>query len=185
MARQVARRVFTVGEFHRMGEAGIFSEDDRVELLDGEIVEMTPIGSRHAATVARLTALFACAGNRAIVWVQNPIRLDEHCEPQPDVALLKPRPDFYAAAHPGPADVLLVVEVAETSVAADRAVKVPLYARHGVPEMWLVDLEGGCLELYREPSPDGYKQSLVARRGEQLSPQKFPDLQLAAADVLG
>ncbi len=179
------RRLFTVAEYHRMAEAGILSEDDRVELLEGEIVTMSPIGSRHAACVARLTALLSGAGRRAILWVQNPIRLGEHSEPQPDVALLKSRPDFYASSHPGPEDVLLVVEVAETSAATDREVKVPPYACSGIPEVWLVDLAEDQVEVFREPSARGYQDLRVLRRGDSLAPLLFPDLLLPVDTVLG
>ncbi len=134
MTPRLLRRPFTVAEYHRMAEAGVLGEDDRVELLEGEIVQMTPIGSRHAACVARLTHLFVDRlQGRAQVNVQNPVHLSERSEPQPDLALLRPRPDFYARAHPGPADVLLLVEVAETSSDVDWTVKIPLYAGAGVP----------------------------------------------------
>jgi len=186
VAVQLSRRLFTVAEYHRMGEAGILAEDDRVELIEGEIVEMTPIGSRHAACVDRLNRLFSRhAGEGVIVRVQSPIRLGEHSEPQPDLALLHSRPDFYAGAHPGPQDVLLVVEVAETPAAYDRAVKVPLYARSGVPEVWLVDLAGARVEVYRRPAPQGYQEVQAVRRGEALAPLTLPELGLAVDDVLG
>ncbi len=168
-----------------MVQAGILREDDRVELLEGEILEMAPIGSRHAACVARLTALFARGQAKGIVWVQNPIHLSERSEPQPDLALLRPRPDFYAQAHPGPGDIFLVVEVAETSVEVDRDVKVPLYARAGIPEVWLVDLAGGCVQVFQEPTPQGYQEVRLVRRGDSLAPQVFPDCRLAAQDFLG
>ncbi len=136
MAAQVARRMFTTDEFHRMAAAGILSEDDRVELIDGEIVQMSPIGSPHASCVDRLTALFVRRfGRRAIIRVRNPIVLSRHSEPQPDLAVLKLRTDFYAEKHPGPSDVLLVVEVADTSADYDRLTKVALYARAGIPEV--------------------------------------------------
>jgi len=183
---QLLKRLFTVAEYHKMAEAGILSEDDRVELLEGEIVAMSPIGSRHAACVDRLAqCLVVQVGGRAIVRVQNPIRLGEHSEPQPDVALLKPRPDFYASSHPGPEHVLLVIEVAETSAAVDREVKVPLYARFGVPEVWLVDLAGDQVEVFREPSAEGYREVRVLRRGESLAPALLPDLLLPVDAVLG
>jgi hypothetical protein len=186
MAVLLLRRRFTVDEYHRMAEAGILAEDDRVELIEGEIVEMSPIGSRHAACVKRMTSLFyRQVGQKAIVSVQDSIRLTGHSEPQPDLALLKPRPDFYAKAHPGPEDVLLVVEVAETSPDYDRTVKVPLYARSGVPEVWLVDLAGEGVEVYRQPSPQGYREVRQARRGQRLTPEAFPDVELAVDDVLG
>ena len=186
MEVQVSKRLFTVDEYHRMAEAGILGEDDRVELIEGEIVEMTPIGSRHAAVVDRLNRLFSRrAGEHVIVRVQNPIRLGERSEPQPDVTLLRFREDFYASSHPGPEDVLLVVEVAETSAEYDRRVKVPLYARFGIPEAWLVDLEGEAVEVYRDPSPEGYRRAEILRRGSRLSPSSFPDLELSVDEILG
>ncbi len=186
MAVQVSRRLFTVAEYHRMAEARILGEDDRVELLDGEIVQMTPIGSRHAACVDRLVRWFGRqVGDEAIVRVQGPIRLSEHSEPQPDLALLKPRPDFYAQAHPGPADVLLLIEVAETSSDSDRDVKLPLYARAGIGEVWLVDLTAERVEVYRQPWFRGYQDCHTVRRGQRLAPQALPDLNLSADAVLG
>jgi Uma2 family endonuclease len=138
---QLQRRLFTADEFHRIAEAGILREDDRVELVDGEIVEMTPIGSHHAACVDRLNVLLQrSVDGRGIVRVQGPIRLDAHSEPQPDLSVLALRTDFYASAHPTPSNVLLVVEVAETSARYDRDIKIPLYARAAIPETWLVDL---------------------------------------------
>ncbi|GIX47751.1 MAG: hypothetical protein KatS3mg131_1962 [Candidatus Tectimicrobiota bacterium] len=186
MAVQLMKRRFTVAEYHKMAEAGILGEDDRVELIEGEIVAMAPIGSRHAACVDRLNRLFSQrTGERAIVRVQNPVRLGEHSEPQPDVALLRPRPDFYAAEHPGPEDVLLVVEVAETSAAPDRAVKVPLYARFGIPEVWLVDLAAAQVEVYRQPAPQGYQAVETLRRGDTVAPLLLPELSLAVEALLG
>ena len=186
MAVPLLRRRFTVDEYHRMAEAGILTEDDRVELIEGEIVDMSPIGSRHAACVKRMTSFFyRQVGQKAIVSVQDPIRLTERSEPQPDVALLRPRPDFYTQAHPGSEDVLLVVEVAETSPDYDRTVKVPLYARSGIPEVWLVDLAGEGVEVYRTPTPQGYREVRHVRRGQCLAPEAFPDLDLAVDDILG
>jgi Uma2 family endonuclease len=175
----VVRHRFSVEDYHRMAQAGILGEDDRVELIEGEVVQMSPIGPRHAAQVARLQALLQEAvGRRAIVWVQNPLRLGEHSEPEPDLALLRPREDYYAAAHPGPEDVLLVVEVADTSADYDRQVKVPLYARHGIAEAWLLDLERGQVEVYRRPSAGGYGERRVLGPGDALSPLAFPDIAL-------
>src|SRR3990170_251848 len=157
MSVRLLTRRFTVEEYYRMAQAGILSENDRVELIEGAIVEMAAIGSRHAACVGRLTAVFSAAQTGGIAWVQNPIRLGRHSEPQPDLALLRPRPDFYAQAHPGPEDVLLVVEVADTSVESDRGVKVPLYARAGIAAAWLVDLAGERLIVHAAPAPEGYR----------------------------
>lgn len=186
MVVQVERRLFTVDEYYQMAEAGIFSEDDRVELIEGEIVEMSPIGSRHTACVKRLNRLLSRKlGDQAVISVQDPIRLSEFSEPEPDLALLQPRADFYAEAHPEPEDVLLVVEVAETSAGSDRTLKVPTYARAGILEVWLIDLADETIEIYREPSPRGYGEIRRAWRGNRLSTQAFPDIELAVDDVLG
>ncbi|WP_376790048.1 Uma2 family endonuclease [Thermoflexus sp.] len=186
MSVQVQRRLFTVEEYHRMAEVGILSEDDRVELIEGELIAMSPIGSRHAACVKRLVRLLDRAvGERAIVSAQDPIRLGRHSEPQPDVALLRYRPDFYASAHPGPEDVLLIVEVAETSADYDRTVKIPLYARHGIPEAWLVDLTEAHVEIYRQPSPQGYRELHIVHRGETISPALIPGLTVGIDEILG
>ncbi len=185
MAVQLARHLFTVEEFHRMGEAGVFAEGDRVELLDGEIIEMTPIGSRHAACVARLTALLSSVQGKAIVWVQNPIHMSEHSELQPDVALLRPRSDYYAQAHPRPEDVFLVVEVADTTAVNDREVKLPLYARAGVAEVWLVDLSAETIEVSCRPAPQGYQERRVLRHGDRVAPQTLSAVELAVTDMLG
>ncbi len=185
MSITLEKRRFTVDEYHRMAEAGIFSEDESVELLEGEIVEMTPISARHAACVNKLTRLFGRElGERVVVSVQNPVALTETSEPQPDLALLRPRPDFYAAGHPGPEDVFLMVEVADSSAKSDRAVKVPLYARAGVEEVWLVDLQKKTIEGYRKPSQAGYKQVLHLSGNDSLSPQAFPTLKLTTKELL-
>jgi Uma2 family endonuclease len=158
-APDVFRRYrLTVADYHRMGEVGILHEDARVELIEGEIINMPPIGSLHAGTVnyAAYLLIQAC-GEQAIVATQNPVFLDLHSEPQPDIALLRPRADFYRISHPAPADVLLVVEVADTSLAYDTQIKLPLYARHGIPEVWLVDLDNRQLIVHRLPTPDGFQ----------------------------
>src|ERR1043165_4040767 len=153
MSLQIARHFFTVAEFERMGEAGIFARDARLELLEGEIVEMSPIGSSHAGCVKFLGRfLHTSVSDRALVSTQNPIKLDDYSEPQPDVALLRLRDDFYRHAHPKLVDVLLVIEVADTTVDYDRLVKVPLYAKAGIREVWLVNLPEEKIELYAEPS---------------------------------
>lgn len=186
MSVQVVRRSFTVEEYHRMAQAGILGEDDRVELIDGEIVKMTPIGSRHAACIMRLNRLFSRQlGQEVLVNVQNPIRLGEYSEPEPDVALLRFRKDFYAQAHPGPEDVVLVIEVADTSAAYDREVKLPLYARAGVPEVWLVDLAEERIEVYRQPGRQGYEQIQRLGRGQHVTAQAFPNLVLVVDNILG
>ena len=185
MAVQPVRHRFTVAEYHQMAGAGIFGEDDRVELLEGEVVEMAPIGSRHAACVKRLNRLFQeQAAERVIVAVQDPVRLGQLSEPQPDLALLRPRHDYYASGHPGPEDVLLIVEVAETTAAWDRQHKVPLYASAGVAEVWLVDLGAGVVEACREPAGGAYAVVRRAGAGETLTPLALPTLTVAVDDIM-
>jgi len=150
-----SRHLISVDAFHRMGEAGVLGPADRVELIDGEIIDMSPIGVMHAAIVARLASHFSQRlGPTAVVWCQNPLRLDEVSEPQPDITILRPRADFYTTAHPGPADVLLVIEVADTSLAYDLGTKVPLYARHGIPEVWVIDAATRRTRVFRQPVGD-------------------------------
>jgi len=186
MAIPTIKHRFTVADYHRMAEAGILGEDDRVELIEGEIVDMTPIGRRHQARVDRLNDLFTEGlGKKVIVRVQGAIRLSELSEPQPDLVLLRRRADFYVDADAGPADVLLIVEVADTSLPHDQDVKVPLYARAGIPEVWLVDLNGEGVAVYREPRPGGYREVLTVRGSDRLSPQAFPELVLTPRQILG
>jgi Uma2 family endonuclease len=186
MTPGVTTRRFTTAEYHRMGEVGILHEDDRVELIEGEIVQMAAMGEKHASRIARLNHLFFdTLGRAAVVWVQCPIPLSEHTEPEPDFALLRPRQDFYASGLPGPGDVLLLVEVSDSSLAYDRDTKVPLYARAGIPEVWLVDLERSVVLVYRDPTPRGYQTIRAARPGEWLAPLAFPGRELAVADVVG
>lgn len=186
MSVQVAKRYFNVAEYYRMTEAGILSEDDRVELIEGEILETSPIGSRHSACVNRLNMLLIRqAGQDTIVSVQNPIRLDEYSEPQPDVALLRSREDFYAEGHPTPSDVLIVIEVAGTSVEYDRDVKVPLYARAGIAEVWLINLPQDRIEIYAEPQNGAYGELRQATRGESIASRIIPALKLGVDAVLG
>ena len=187
MAVMLRRYRFTVDEYDRMAAAGVLTQCDRVELLDGEIVEMTPIGDRHASVVARMSHVFAARlGERSIVWGQNPVGLRlVRSVPQPDVVLLRARGDFYASGRPGPDDVLLPVEVMDTTAARDRGVKLPLYARAGVGEVWLADLTGDALEVYRRPAASRYRDARVLRRGERITPQAFPDVMLTVDELLG
>jgi Uma2 family endonuclease len=147
-----SRHLISVEAFHQMGETGILSPADRVELIDGEIFDMSPIGVLHAAIVdALLRHLSRSVGESAVIRCRNPLRLDEFSEPEPDVAILRPRADCYTTAHPGPADVLLVIEVADTSLAYDLGTKVPLYARHGIPEVWVIDAATRQTRVFRQP----------------------------------
>jgi Uma2 family endonuclease len=179
------RHRITVDEYYRMAEVGLLAEDARVELIEGEIIDMAPIGSRHAAVVDRLAQLLQrSVGVRATVRVQGPIRLSASTEPQPDLALLKPRNDFYAAAHPTGHDTLLVIEVSDTTVRYDREVKAPLYARHGVPELWIVDLKGRRVHFFRAPSGGEYREVSAVSEPGDIELAALPGLAIDLSGVL-
>lgn len=178
-------RRFTVEEYHRMAEAGILGEDDRIELIDGEIIEMSPIGPAHQSTVDALTdGLVPRLRGRAIVRVQGSFLLTADGEPEPDILVLRPRADRYAFALPGPGDVLLIMEVAHSSLAYDRDVKALRYAAAGIPEYWLWDLIHRLLLVHRDPTPQGSRQLLTLRGADPISPLAFPDLVLTPDAVL-
>lgn len=182
----VARRPLTVADYHRMGEAGILTEDDRVELIEGELIAMSPVGSDHSGTVNTLTRMLVRAvGDRGVVAVQNPVQLDDRSEPQPDFAILKPRPDDYRQATPRPGDVLLIIEVANSSLAYDRAVKRALYARHGIPEFWIVNLAAAEVEVCRVPGGDQYTELSHVGRGGVLQPALLPGVAIPVSGLLG
>ena len=179
------KRKFTVAEYYRMAEVGILHHTERVELLDGEIIVMAPIGIPHATGVRRMErVLHQALGDAAAISVQNPVRLDDHSEPEPDIAILRFREDDYATAHPGPADILVVMEVSDSTLDFDREVKSKRYAAAGIPEMWVMNLPGDCLDRLDQPGPAGYARHTVFRRGEKISPAALPDLELAIADLL-
>ncbi len=185
MAVQITRRLFTVAEYNRMGEAGIL-EAARVELIEGQVVDKSPTGRRHAACVGRLTNLFGKSlADAAIVWVQNPIVLNDYAQPQPDVALLRRRDDFYEQSLPAPGDVLLIVEVADTTLEYDRQIKVPLYARAAVPEVWVVNLPDEQVEVYTRPAGGAYQDVRRLGRGEVINSGAVPGLTVAADEILG
>ncbi|MBI1293619.1 Uma2 family endonuclease [bacterium] len=179
------RLLISVNQFHQMGEAGILCAKDRLELLDGVLYDRASISSLHAACVNRLTALSVRGAPNAIVHPQNPIQLDDYSQPQPDVAVLHFREDYYAAAHPGPGDVYLLIEVAYTSQTYDRELKLPLYARADVPEVWLVDVEADQIDVFSRPHAQGYREARHFWRGDQVSPLSFPDLTLSVDEILG
>ena len=186
MAAPLVTRSFTVDEYHRMAEAGILREDDRVELLDGQIVEMSPIGPRHARCVDDLGRLFSRrADHTVIVRIQNPLVLGVHQEPEPDLALVVARPDRYGRAHPGPTDVLLVIEVADTSLARDRERKLLIYASAHIAEVWLVDLEGEQIEVYRSPTSHGYRDVRTLGRGDTVTPMLVASGPVEVREILG
>jgi Uma2 family endonuclease len=175
---------FTVDEYHRMVDAGIFTEDSRVELLDGEIIAMAPIGSRHAASVTVQQRLFERQlGDRALVRVQQPISVLPDSEPEPDITIVAPRADFYRSGHPEPLEILLISEVADTSLTYDRDIKLLRYARANIPEAWLWDLNNRP-HIYTEPGPGGYATHQVLGPGDTATPQAFPDVRIRIDDVL-
>ncbi|WP_234553660.1 Uma2 family endonuclease [Thermus caliditerrae] len=178
-------RRFSAEEYHRLAQAGVLQEDEPVELIRGEILEMSPIGSRHAAVVNRLARFFIRAlEDEALVSVQNPLRLGPDSEPQPDLALLRPKEDDYATRLPQEQDVLLLVEVAEASLAYDLEVKLPLYASHGIPEVWVVDLGQGRVRVFRNPKGRAYRESLTAGPADTLSPLLLPNVALPLEKIL-
>jgi Uma2 family endonuclease len=180
------RRKFNVDDYYRMADAGIFHEDDRVELLDGEIYEMTPIGDGHIGRVNSLTFQFIQRLNeRVVVSPQNPIRLSDMSEPQPDLVLLRPRSDFYGTSKAKPEDVLLLIEIAKSSLDYDRTTKLPRYAAAGIVEVWIINLADDRLEVYRKPGEGGYGERIVLVRGDSIAPEALPDLVLRVEEILG
>ena len=180
------RHRYTVADYHRMGEAGILAPDSRVELIDGEIIDMPPIGTQHAGKVNYLVKVLAQAvGDRAVLLVQNPVVLGDYSSPQPDLALARPQADFYASRHPQPGDLMLVVEVADTSLRFDRDDKVPLYARHGIPEVWLVDLKAKHLVRYRNPRQGAYTLIDQPDLGSPLEIAALPETRFDLRTLFG
>lgn len=175
---------FTVDDFHKLGSAGIFGERDRVELLDGEIIIMSPIGIRHAKVVSRLNRLLnRVYSDRCIVDCQSPFILDGTSEPQPDISLVDLRAE-QSATLPGPADIFLIIEVAESSLGYDRGRKLQRYAANGIREVWIVNLINRLVEIYREPVGEAYRVRVEARSGETLAPVAFPETTVAVDDIL-
>lgn len=186
MSALLEPRRFNVIEYYRMATAGVLTPDDRVELIDGRIIKMSPIGSPHAACVARLSdALHSLAKPRTIVWIQSPIRLNEFSEPVPDVSLIKARKDYYDARHPTPDDVWLIIEVAATTLLKDRNIKVPLYARAGLMEIWLVNLPKEMIEVYSDPLNGKYRKCEKFKRGEVVKSPTVKGLSLKVNEILG
>ena len=182
----VHRHLFTVDDFARMGQAGILTADDRVELIDGEVRTMNPIGPPHAWIVNRLVrSLITRLGDNAYVSSQNPIRLGRHTEPQPDVVVARQPGSAYLARHPEAADVLLVIEVADSSLLYDRLEKAPRYARAGIPEMWIVDVGARTVTVYTGPGPDGYSSERVVSAGETVTSTGVAGLRLPVDEMFG
>lgn len=186
METEVIKKRFTVDEYHRMGEAGIFGPEERVELIDGEIIQMSPIGPRHAGRVNRANAaLLRALGDRAVLSPQNPVQLSDWTEPQPDIVAFKPRSDFYEHKRPTPEDVLWLMEVSDTTLRFDLKVKLPYFAAAGIPEVWIQDVNAEVLHVFREPSGKEYATSMRLKRGDSISPLAFPDIRLSLDDLLG
>ena len=185
MSVEYSRRPFTIAEFDQMVEAGILREDDRVELIDGEIVTLSPIGRRHAACVRKLTRnLDRLLGDRTQLSVQNPVAIPDWSEPNPDVALLVPRADFYANAHPGSRHIQVLVEVADTSLVYDTEVKAPLYARAAIRELWIVDLKARRILVYTHPRAGKYARARTYGAGERYTSQRFAGITFVVDDLL-
>lgn len=185
MLAEIQRKMFSVAEYHYMTETGILKEDDRLELIEGEIINMAAIGSHHAACVDRLNRLFVTSlGEKAIVRIQGPFTIGDFSEPEPDVLLLKPRNDFYTKAHPSPEDVLLIIEVSDTTLEYDLNFKIPLYARAGIREAWIVNLRETSVEVYSTPSKQGYKMLRKNYEGDILTVNSFPDIKIAVDELL-
>lgn len=186
MALQQVTHRFTAVDYEHMIEAGVFVDSGRIELWDGEIVEMTPIGLSHEEVVDRLTRLWTdFLGHRAIVKIQGSVVIDARSQPQPDVSILLPRDDFYRHRRPGPADITLLIEVSDTSVAYDRNIKMPRYAAAGIREGWVVDLRHEVVHVSTDPAPGGYATTHTVTRGELVSPGAYPDALFPVDDIFG
>jgi Uma2 family endonuclease len=185
MAVEVERRLLTVEEFNQIIETGIFHEDERIELINGELIRMAPIGHSHGGQVKRsVRILSGSIGDRALLSVQDPVELPDLSEPQPDVMLLRPRDDDYSRSNPTATDVLLLIEVADTSLTYDRDVKGPMYAEAGIMDYWLLNIVDGQLLVFREPTPTGYASVQALGRGDSVTPLAFPDLTIQVSDLL-
>ena len=185
MTTQLERHLFTVNDYHVMIDAGILTEDHRVELVRGEIIAMAPIGDLHASCVDRLVdLLIEQLRRRALIRVQSPVRVDEYTEFQPDVMLLERHDDYYSSGPPRPEHVFLMMEVSNTSTQYDRNVKVPIYARAGIQEVWLIDIQAGLLEVFSQPSQEGYASIQTLGSGDSVSPSAFPDIALIVDDII-
>lgn len=183
---QLLTRKFTVKQFHQMAEAEIFYPQERLELIKGEIVKMSAIGLKHATTVNRLNNLFhQNLLGKVIVSVQNSIQLDDYSEPQPDVVLLKFREDFYAHQLPQPEDILLLIEVSDSSLKYDREVKIPLYAQNNIQESWLVNVNNQTVEVYRKLKNNQYQSLQILTYQQSVSPIKFSGLTINVTDIFG
>ncbi len=183
---ELSRRRFTVTDYMRLAESGILAEEERVELIRGEIVETPPISIAHVSIKMHLVALFTRTfADWALVGINNPVQLDEFSLPQPDVVLLRSRENYYSDRHPGPNDVMLVIEIADASIDYDRWVKAPLFGSSGVMEFWIINVPAQQIEVYRDPRPNGYRTATIYASAEEVSPLAFPDVSLCLNTILG
>jgi len=186
MQTEITKKLFTVDDYYRMAEVGILGPEDRVELIEGEIIQMSPINQRHVSCVDRANDLFVSAfKGRAIVSIQNPLRLNNYNEPMPDIVVLKPRPDYYASESHTPKDALLVVEVSDTTLRFDRNIKLPLYAATGVSELWIENLQENVLLVCRNAAGKDHETKLTLQRGDTVSLLAFPDITFKVEELLG
>jgi Uma2 family endonuclease len=186
MRIEAGRKLFNVVEYYKMAEVGILGSEERVELIDGEIIQMSPIGDKHLGCVNIANDLFTAAfRGRAVVSVQNPLRLKDYTEPEPDVVLLKPRSDRYRGKHPEAEDALLVLEIADTTLRYDREVKLSRYAKAGVPEVWIENLQDDALLVYRDPEQERFQTTLTIQRGGTVAVLVFPDVIFSVDELLG
>lgn len=178
-------RLISVAEYHSMGELGILNPDEKVELLAGQIVKKSMKGTRHTSTNKRIEkVLERLLGDRVLVRTQDPIRLDNYSEPEPDVAIVVPNLSFYADHHPTPSEVYLIIEISDTTLRQDCEYKAKLYAQGGIEDYWVLDINNRQLYVFRLPSPDGYLSRQVLSDGEVISPLAFPDIKLSISDFL-
>ncbi|MDB9508344.1 Uma2 family endonuclease [Microcystis aeruginosa CS-338/01] len=186
MSLSLITRKFTVEEYEKMANEGIIKPDEKVELIRGEIIKMSPMGTHHAASIYRLTQLFYRKfGDLILLGVQNPIRLNNNSQPEPDLSLLIPRSDFYVAAYPCPQDIYLIIEVSDSTLDYDRYTKIPLYAEANIKEVWIVNLKEECLEVYRYPLQGSYQDMQKYYRGESIFIESFPEIELTFTEILG
>jgi len=185
VATKPLRKKFTVEEYHKLGEVGIIGPDERTELIDGDIILMAPMGSRHFSRLIRLDRIFSkLLNDSAFVVMQGPVRLNGQFEPEPDISILKPRDDDYEDRLPQPQDVHLLIEVSVTTVGYDRNIKSVRYSQAGILELWIVDINAELVEVYRNPSVNGYESIQQFRRGDTISPLAFPDIAISVDDIL-
>ncbi len=181
----LSTKKYTLAEYHQMIEIGILKAQDKVELIRGEIIKMSPVGLKHASCVKKINQLFAQKlGNKVILGIQDPIKLNDNSQPQPDVVLLKPKSDFYATEHPKSEDILLLIEVADTSIEYDRQIKIPLYAENNITEMWLININENIIQVYQNPQGKLYKNITNYQIDDKIDLTIFPDCEIKVKDIL-